>query len=179
MFEGVDLSGLRSTEASNLTWDFIKRLRATTKMKIVLKGILAYEDAVLAADNGIDAIIVSNPGGRSEDAGRATIDALPEIVAAVKGRMPIMIDSGFRRGTRHRQGAVHGRDGGLRRAALSLEARRVRAAGRGAGARPPAHRTAGDHAADGRADHQAAHTRDGLAGLELRRAGLAISCIRT
>jgi 4-hydroxymandelate oxidase len=99
MFEGVDLAGLRGTEASNLTWDFIKRLRATTKMKIVLKGILAYEDAALAADNGVDAIIVSNHGGRSEDAGRATIDALPEIVAAVKGRMPILIDSGFRRGT--------------------------------------------------------------------------------
>src|SRR6201990_99707 len=99
MFDGVDLSGLRGTEASNLTWDFIKRLRATTKMKIVLKGILAYEDAVLAADNGIDAIIVSNHGGPSEDPGRATIDALPEIVAAVKGRMPILVDSGFRRGT--------------------------------------------------------------------------------
>src|SRR6201995_1099250 len=99
MFDGVDLSGLRGTEASNLTWDFIKRLRATTKMKIVLKGILAYEDAVLAADAGLDAIIVSNHGGRSEDSGRSTIDALPEIVEAVKGRMPIMVDSGFRRGS--------------------------------------------------------------------------------
>jgi 4-hydroxymandelate oxidase len=54
---------------------------------------------VLAADVGVDAIIVSNHGGRSEDSGRATIDALPEIVEAVKGRMPIMVDSGFRRGT--------------------------------------------------------------------------------
>jgi isopentenyl diphosphate isomerase/L-lactate dehydrogenase-like FMN-dependent dehydrogenase len=68
-------------------------------MKIVIKGILAWEDAVLAADNGIDAIIVSNHGARSEDSGRSTIDALPEIVAAVNGRMPILIDSGFRRGT--------------------------------------------------------------------------------
>jgi len=68
-------------------------------MKIVIKGILAYEDAVIAANNGIDAIIVSNHGARSEDSGRSTIDALPEIVEAVNGRMPILVDSGFRRGS--------------------------------------------------------------------------------
>jgi 4-hydroxymandelate oxidase len=99
MYEGIDLSGLKNTQASAMTWDFFKRLRDTTKMKIVIKGILAYEDAVIAADNGIDAIIVSNHGGRGEDSGRSTIDALPEIVQAVNGRMPILIDSGFRRGT--------------------------------------------------------------------------------
>jgi isopentenyl diphosphate isomerase/L-lactate dehydrogenase-like FMN-dependent dehydrogenase len=99
MYEGVDLSGLRNIQSSAMTWDFFKRLRDTTKMKIVIKGILAYEDAVLAADNGIDAIIVSNHGARSEDSGRSTIDALPEIVEAVNGRMPILVDSGFRRGT--------------------------------------------------------------------------------
>jgi isopentenyl diphosphate isomerase/L-lactate dehydrogenase-like FMN-dependent dehydrogenase len=99
MYEGIDLSGLKNTQASAMTWDFFKRLRDTTKMKIVIKGILAYEDAVLAADNGIDAIIVSNHGARSEDSGRSTIDALPEIVEAVNGRMPILVDSGFRRGT--------------------------------------------------------------------------------
>ncbi|MGZ3325122.1 MAG: alpha-hydroxy acid oxidase, partial [Xanthobacteraceae bacterium] len=82
-----------------MTWDYFKRLRDTTKMKIVLKGILAWEDAVLAADNGIDAIIVSNHGARSEDSGRSTIDALPEIVEAVNGRIPIIVDSGFRRGS--------------------------------------------------------------------------------
>jgi isopentenyl diphosphate isomerase/L-lactate dehydrogenase-like FMN-dependent dehydrogenase len=82
-----------------MTWDFIKRMRDVTKMKIVLKGILAHEDAVMAIDNGIDAIIVSNHGARSEDSGRSTIDALPEIVEAVNGRMPILVDSGFRRGT--------------------------------------------------------------------------------
>ncbi len=82
-----------------MTWDFLKRLRDTTKMKIVLKGILAHEDAALAADNGMDGIIVSNHGARREDSGRSTIDALPEIVDAVKGRIPVLIDSGFRRGT--------------------------------------------------------------------------------
>ena len=99
MYQGLDLSGLTHTQSSAMTWDFLKRLRDSTRMKIVLKGILAHEDAVLAADNGIDAIIVSNHGARSEDSGRSTIDALPEIVEAVRGRMPILVDSGFRRGT--------------------------------------------------------------------------------
>jgi 4-hydroxymandelate oxidase len=99
IYDGVDLSGLTNIQSSAMNWDYIKRLREKTKMKMVLKGILAWEDAVLAADAGIDAIIVSNHGGRSEDSGRSTIDALPEIVDAVNGRMPIFVDSGFRRGT--------------------------------------------------------------------------------
>ena len=99
MYEGVDVSGLTNTQSSAMTWDFLKRLRDTTKMKIVLKGILAHEDAVLAAEQGMDGIIVSNHGARSEDSGRSTIDALPEIVEAVRGRIPILVDSGFRRGT--------------------------------------------------------------------------------
>jgi 4-hydroxymandelate oxidase len=99
MYEGVDLSGLRNIQSSAMTWDYLKRLRDMTKMKVVIKGLLAWEDAKLAADAGYDAIIVSNHGARSEDSGRSTIDALPEIVEAVNGRMPILIDSGFRRGT--------------------------------------------------------------------------------
>jgi 4-hydroxymandelate oxidase len=99
MFRGLDLSGLPNIQSSAMTWDFFKQLRDTTKMKIIAKGILAWEDAVLAADAGLDAIIVSNHGGRSEDSGRSTIDALPEIVEAVKGRIPVIVDSGFRRGT--------------------------------------------------------------------------------
>jgi isopentenyl diphosphate isomerase/L-lactate dehydrogenase-like FMN-dependent dehydrogenase len=99
MYQGIDLSGLTNTQSSAMTWDFFKRLRDLTKMKLVAKGILAWEDAVLAADAGLDGIIVSNHGARSEDAGRSTIDALPEIVDAVKGRIPILVDSGFRRGS--------------------------------------------------------------------------------
>jgi isopentenyl diphosphate isomerase/L-lactate dehydrogenase-like FMN-dependent dehydrogenase len=99
MYEGIDLAGLTNTQSSNMTWDFFKRLRDTTKMKILAKGILAWEDAVTAADVGLDGIIVSNHGARSEDSGRSTIDALPEIVEAVNGRIPILVDSGFRRGT--------------------------------------------------------------------------------
>src|SRR3954465_9681187 len=99
MYRGIDVSGLSHTQSSAMDWEFLKRLRETTKMKIVLKGILAHEDAVLAADAGMDAIIVSNHGGRSEDSGRSTIDALPEIAEGGRGRMPILVDSGFRRGT--------------------------------------------------------------------------------
>ena len=99
MLNDLDLSGLTHTQSSAMTWDFLKRLRDVTKMKIVIKGILAHEDARLAVDAGVDAIIVSNHGGRSEDSGRSTIDALPEIVEAVGGRMPVLVDSGFRRGT--------------------------------------------------------------------------------
>ena len=69
------------------------------KTRLVVKGLLAAEDARLAADNGLDGIVVSNHGGRAEDNGRSTIDALPEIVEAVGGRLPVLIDSGFRRGT--------------------------------------------------------------------------------
>src|SRR5712691_9278052 len=98
MYEGLDLAELTHTQSSAMTWDFLKRLRDTTKMKIVLKGILAHEDASLALENGMDGIIVSNHGARSEDSGRSTIDALPEILEAVKGRMPVLVDSGFRRG---------------------------------------------------------------------------------
>jgi len=98
-FDGIDLSGVTGLNAPNLTWDWIKRLRDTVKTKIVLKGILAQEDAVLAAAIGIDGIIVSNHSGRVVDTGRATIEILPEIVGAIGGRVPVLVDRGFRRGT--------------------------------------------------------------------------------
>jgi len=88
-----------STVVTNLTWDLIRRMRDRVKVKLVLKGILAFEDAKLAADAGVDAIIVSNHGGRVQDGVAATIEVLPEIVDVVGGRMPVLVDSGFRRGT--------------------------------------------------------------------------------
>jgi isopentenyl diphosphate isomerase/L-lactate dehydrogenase-like FMN-dependent dehydrogenase len=97
-FSAIDLGGFSSTAVTNITWDTIKRLRDTVKVKLVLKGILTHEDAKLAAEAGIDAIIVSNHGGRMEDGVSATIDVLPEIVAAA-GAMPVLVDSGFRRGS--------------------------------------------------------------------------------
>jgi len=98
-FSAIDLAGTSTTAVTNLTWDRIKRLRDMVKVKLVLKGVLTAEDARLAADNGIDAIVVSNHGGRVEDGVNATIDVLPEIVGAVDGRMPVLVDSGFRRGS--------------------------------------------------------------------------------
>jgi 4-hydroxymandelate oxidase len=64
-----------------------------------VKGLMTAEDARLAVDAGLDGIVVSNHGGRAEDSGRSTIDALPEILEAVGGRLPVLVDSGFRRGT--------------------------------------------------------------------------------
>jgi len=98
-FTGIDLHGVSTTIVTNLNWELIKRLRDTVKVKLVLKGILAFEDARLAADAGIDAIVVSNHGGRVEDGVGATIGVLPEIVEAAGARMPILVDSGFRRGS--------------------------------------------------------------------------------
>jgi 4-hydroxymandelate oxidase len=98
MFGGIDTQGLGLTEAS-LTWDFVRRLKDTTKMKVVLKGIEAAEDAALAVENGADGVIVSNHGGRSIESGRATLESLPEVVRGVAGRIPVLFDGGVRRGT--------------------------------------------------------------------------------
>ena len=98
-YDGIDLSSLKSMESANLTWDFVRRLRDATRMKVVIKGILTGEDARLCVENGVDGLIVSNHGARGEDSGGATIDALPEVVQAVGGRIPVLVDSGFRRGT--------------------------------------------------------------------------------
>lgn len=98
MFTGVDTRGLRLTSAS-LTWDFIKRLKDTTTMKVVIKGILAPEDGELAVEHGADGIIVSNHGGRALESGRATLESLPGVVRAVAGRIPVLVDGGVRRGT--------------------------------------------------------------------------------
>ena len=97
-YAGIDLSGVTGTAVTNLTWDAIKRLRDTVKVRLVLKGILTHEDTRLAVDAGVDGIVVSNHGGRTEDGVSATIDVLPEIVAA-PGPMPVLVDSGFRRGS--------------------------------------------------------------------------------
>jgi isopentenyl diphosphate isomerase/L-lactate dehydrogenase-like FMN-dependent dehydrogenase len=98
MFAGVNTQGL-ALNSPSLTWDFIKRLRNVTTMKIVIKGLETREDAVLAVDNGADGVIVSNHGGRATESGRATIEALPEVVQAVAGRIPVLVDGGVRRGT--------------------------------------------------------------------------------
>jgi len=80
------------------TWQYLDDIRKFIKTPVLLKGILTAEDAKLAVEHGVNGIIVSNHGGRSMDYGPATLEALPEIVAAVDGRIPIIVDSGFRRG---------------------------------------------------------------------------------
>jgi 4-hydroxymandelate oxidase len=80
------------------TWQYIDDMRKMVQGKLVIKGILDPEDARLAIEHGADAIIVSNHGGRSMDYGPSTLEVLPEIVAAVNGRIPIVFDSGIRRG---------------------------------------------------------------------------------
>lgn len=89
-------AGLFSNSA--LTWRDLGWLRQKTRLPIVLKGILAPEDARLAVEHQADAIIVSNHGGRQVDGAIAALDALPPIVAAVEGKIPILFDSGIRYG---------------------------------------------------------------------------------
>jgi len=98
MFTGLDTNGLGLTSPS-LNWDFIKRLKDMTSMKVVIKGIEAEEDAQLAVENGADGILVSNHGGRALESGRGTIESLPGVVKGAAGRIPVMVDSGIRRGT--------------------------------------------------------------------------------
>jgi 4-hydroxymandelate oxidase len=98
MFAGVDMNGVTTTSPS-LTWDFIKRVKDLTAMKVVIKGLEAEEDAEMAVRSGADGIVVSNHGGRATESGRPTIDALPEVVRGAGGRIPVLLDGGVRRGT--------------------------------------------------------------------------------
>jgi len=110
-YPGPFLSALRSGRARaavqrfvqiysrpSLTWDDLPFLRERTKLPVLLKGILHPDDARRAVDEGIDGIVVSNHGGRQVDGGIATLDALPAVVEAVDGRVPVLLDSGIRSG---------------------------------------------------------------------------------
>lgn len=79
-------------------WDYLKRLKDATSMKVLVKGIVTREEAELAVEHGADGVYVSNHGGRGVNMLRGTIDALPEVVEGVAGRVPVLIDSGVRRG---------------------------------------------------------------------------------
>ena len=82
-----------------LSWDQVKRFKDRHDMPLILKGIATGEDAAIACDLGVDAIYVSNHGGRQLDHGRGSIEVLPEVVKAVGGRRVVMVDGGFMRGT--------------------------------------------------------------------------------
>src|SRR5260370_10752830 len=81
-----------------LAWKDMGFLRQHTRVPIILKGILHANDAANALDAGVDAVIVSNHGGRQVDGGIGALDALPGVVREVKGRVPVLFDSGIRRG---------------------------------------------------------------------------------
>jgi 4-hydroxymandelate oxidase len=86
-------------EVGTPSWEFIDRLKAATSMKVLIKGIVTREDAELAVEHGVDGLFCSNHGGRAENSMRATIASLPEVVQGTAGRIPVICDGGFRRGT--------------------------------------------------------------------------------
>jgi 4-hydroxymandelate oxidase len=81
------------------SWKYLDEIRPFVKGPMVVKGIVTAEDAKICVERGYDGLIVSNHGGRSMDYGPSTLEALPEVVDAVAGKIPVLIDSGFRRGS--------------------------------------------------------------------------------
>ncbi len=83
----------------SITWRDLERLCGEFELPVLVKGLITGEDAALAVEHGAAGVVVSNHGGRQLDSAPATIDALPEVVEAVAGRIPVLIDGGIRRGT--------------------------------------------------------------------------------
>jgi (S)-mandelate dehydrogenase len=100
---GKDVTSLMQLMTNNMdasvTWDELAWLRERWPGKLVLKGVLAPEDAALAVEHGVDALILSNHGGRQLDSAPSTVSMLPEIAAIVAGGCEILIDGGIRRGS--------------------------------------------------------------------------------
>ena len=99
MFNGLDLSKVTTHHPANLDWDYVKRLRDAVSVKLLIKGIVAKEDAQLAVEHGVDGLMVSNHGGRAEETLRPTIESLPEVLVGVGGKVPVIVDGGVRHGT--------------------------------------------------------------------------------
>jgi isopentenyl diphosphate isomerase/L-lactate dehydrogenase-like FMN-dependent dehydrogenase len=85
--------------SQSVSWRDVEQLASDSGLPVLVKGVLTREDAVLACGHGAAGIVVSNHGGRQLDGVSATIDALPEVVDAVAGRVPVLVDGGIRRGT--------------------------------------------------------------------------------
>jgi 4-hydroxymandelate oxidase len=83
----------------SLTWEAVDWLSSISDLPLVIKGVQHPDDAVLAADAGAAAVVVSNHGGRQLDGAEPTLELLPDVVAAVQGRIPVMVDGGVRRGS--------------------------------------------------------------------------------
>jgi len=84
---------------ASLTWDDVDWLKSISPLPLIIKGIMTAEDAALAVDHGVAGIVVSNHGGRQLDSTLGSLDALPDVVAAVRGRIEVYLDGGIRRGT--------------------------------------------------------------------------------
>ncbi len=132
MLNGLDLSKVTAVQPPNMNWDFVKRLRDTVTVKLLIKGIVTREDAQLAVEHGVDGLMVSNHGGRAEETLRPTIESLPEVIEGVSGKIPVIWS-----------------DSCWHRAASRMGAGRLRSAGRRGSTRNPAPRIA-HHYAPGR-----------------------------
>jgi isopentenyl diphosphate isomerase/L-lactate dehydrogenase-like FMN-dependent dehydrogenase len=107
--EGSSASSARARDGSRVNyglgkgqvfdWKLVDTVKSATKVPFLLKGLQTAEDAKIALEHGVDGIIVSNHGARRVGHGTSTLEALPEVVDVVKGRIPVLIDSGFRRGS--------------------------------------------------------------------------------
>ena len=99
MLNALNTPATPQPEIGSPTWDYVKRLKDTIGMKLLVKGIVTREDAELAIQNGVDGVYISNHGGRAENSLRPTIQCVPDVAAGVAGRAPILVDGGVRRGT--------------------------------------------------------------------------------
>lgn len=98
MLREGDAKGMLNDDS--MTWaGMMSWLRGATDLKILVKGIMTAEDALLAVEAGVDGIIVSNHGARQLDGVPSTLEVLPEVVEAVAGRVPVIFDGGIRKGT--------------------------------------------------------------------------------
>ncbi len=95
----VPAPGAPIPEAGMPTWDYVKRIKDTTTMKVFVKGLVTPEDAELAIEHGASGMFVSNHGGRADNSLRSTVECVPDIAKAVRGRAIVELDGGIRRGT--------------------------------------------------------------------------------
>ncbi len=94
----TDFDGPKGIGDPTLDWDAVAEWRKQLQLPLLLKGVVTREDARLARKTGVDGLIISNHGGRQEGSGRGTLDVLPDIADELRGRMPLLMDGGIRRG---------------------------------------------------------------------------------
>ena len=99
MFTGLDVSHVKEHTPSNITWDYLGSAAAIDVGQIVGEGHCHRGRTQRCVTHGVDGMIVSNHGGRDEETLRSTVECLPEVVTAVRGRVPVLLDGGVRRGT--------------------------------------------------------------------------------